>query len=317
MRTFPIIAVAFAAVLGTAACGSNPPKQSGWDTDGGPSRGNIDGAPSETADDGGAAADTNTPADSPPTMPADASGPDDVTMPVLDAFEDNHDSGPGDAPGGICKDEPTYTGPLLIFAGGPNFGGGGAVGQCGLANDQLPKGRFFGAVDSALYAQAQACGACVRIESLDGKIMADIQVSDRVDPLFRSGGHVVSADAEVHGRFSPGDNPDVRFHFVPCEVDGKIRVQFDATTTMGSSLLVMNYRTQLAGVQVATAGGWKALDRTPFNRWPIPFSINGQKNSVRFIDTSGRMVDATDVPFTADLQQTDAQFPDCKAGPKR
>ncbi|HVR64337.1 MAG TPA: hypothetical protein VMU50_20695 [Polyangia bacterium] len=221
--------------------------------------------------------------------------------------------GGGAPPAAPCPSEPSYTGVLYGFAGGPNFGIGRAIGQCGFPNDKLPAGRFYGAVDTPIYAQAAACGACVRIESMDGKLSADVQIIDRVDPLGGAGGHVISADAAVHVMFGHGDNPQVRFHFVPCNVSGNIQVQFDATTIFGSSLMVMNHRNALAGVQVATAGGWRALVRAPFNRWPIPFTINGVKNSLRFLDGAGQSVDAADVPFAAGLEETTAQFPSCSA----
>lgn len=304
-----------------AACSSGPAKNSGGDPDGGPSRGSTD-ATLEARDAAGAD-DTMTAAETGPLpieVGTDAAA--DIvatvdTSPAPDAplapdAINEMDAGPG----GQCKNEPMYDGPLLIFAGGPNFGNGGAVGQCGFPNDKLPAGHFFGAVDSALYGNSDACGACVRIESMDGKVTADIQIIDRVDPVVHVGGHVLSADPVIHGMFGQGDNPQVKFHFVPCDVSGNIQVQFDATTTTGSSLLVMNYRTELMKLQVATAGGWRMLDRTPFNRWPIPFAIDKMKNSLRFIDGSGRSIDAPDLPFVPGLQDSGAQFPICAEGGK-
>ena len=213
-----------------------------------------------------------------------------------------------------CPAETPYTGLLFGYSGGPNFGTGLAIGQCGFPNDKLPAGHFYGALDSPLFAQAAACGACVRIESMDGKLTADIQIIDRVDPIDprqSAAGHVISADAAVHVMFGHGDNPNVRFRFVPCDVSGNIQVQFDARTVVRSSLMVMSYRTALGGVQVATAAGWRALGRTPFNRWSIPFAVSGLKNSLRFLDGAGRAVDAADIPFVAALQETGAQFPPC------
>jgi expansin len=214
----------------------------------------------------------------------------------------------------LCAAETPYTGLLFGYAGGPNFGNGRALGQCGFPNDKLPAAHFYGALDSALFAQAAACGACVRIESMDGKLTADIQIIDRVDPTDprqRAVGHLISADAAVHTMFGGGGNPNVRFRFVPCDVSGNIQVQFDANTVMGSSVMVMSYRTALGGVQVATAAGWRALGRTPFNRWSIPFAVSGVKNSLRFLDRAGRSVDAAEIPFVAALQDTGAQFPPC------
>lgn len=309
------------ALLAAAACsGSSDPQSNGGDDGRGPSRGAIDAAASPIAGDtgpsgaGGATVSGGS---------GGGGGGGTTTGSGGDTLAPDGGIGSGGAiasdggSGGdetTCQNQPTYTAPLIIFAGGPNFGSGAAVGLCGFPNDKLPKDRFYGALDGALFAQAQACGACVRIESMDGKVTADVQIIDRVDPLLPLGGHFVSADAEVHGRF-PGNNPDVRFHFVPCDVQGNIQVQFDATTTTGSSLLVMNQRTALTGVQVSTTAGWKPLARTLFNRWPIPFAINDKKNGLRFIDTNGRMVDAPDISFTGELQDSHAQFPACAKNP--
>ncbi|HXI59738.1 MAG TPA: hypothetical protein VNO55_26910 [Polyangia bacterium] len=312
-----------ASIVLTAGCSSAP--QAPNDADNTPGRGTVDGNPINGTDpdasaDDGAASDAT--ADAMTVVTDDAmAGAETAVVPDAAAAEitspspgdggpSNVDTGPAPA---ACRKEPIYQGPVLSFSGGPNFGDGKGVGLCGFPNDKLPKGHFFGAVDTALFKDSQACGACVHVENADGTITADVQIIDLVDPVLSIGEkHVVTIDAAAHDRFSVTGNPDVKFHFVPCDVTGNVAVQFDATTTEGSSLLVMNHRTALADVQIQTSGGaWKKLMRTHFNRWNIPGKISGTANSLRFIDTSDRSVDAADVPFVALLQDVGVQLPGC------
>lgn len=267
-----------------------------------------DGAADETISsgagvDGGGAADSDaTVVDVAPDQAEGTDGPPDVGGDV------GSDTGPAVA----CKQESALSGPLLVYAGGPNFGSGAAVGVCGYPNKQLPAGRFFGAVDTALFAGAAACGACVHLQNADGTITADVQIIDQVNPALPTTGHVLSVDRAVHDMFATGgSDPVVQYRFVPCGVSGNIQVQFDTNTVSGSSLLIMNHRNPLADVEIETATGWKPLIRTPFNRWVIPFIISGSSNNVRFADTSQRSVDAVALPFSAGLQDSGVQLPPC------
>jgi hypothetical protein len=307
-----------AGVVLAAGCSAAPQAQD--DADNTPMRGAVDGNPingtdpdASVADDAPLETTPNTTTDGPVANPETGGAPDgapEITGPAPgDGGPSNVDTGPGPA---ACRTEPVYQGPVLSFSGGPNFGDGKGVGLCGFPNDKLPKGHFFGAVDTALFKDSQACGACVHVENADGTISADVQIIDLVDPVLSIGDkHVVTIDAAAHDRFSVTGNPDVKFHFVPCDVTGNVAVQFDATTVQGSSLLVMNHRTALADVQIQTAEGWKKLMRTRFNHWNIPGKISGTANSLRFIDTSDRMVDAIDVPFVGALQDVRVQLPVC------
>jgi hypothetical protein len=217
----------------------------------------------------------------------------------------------GPPPGTICAAEKIHDGVMFGFAGGPNYGDGSGVGLCGYPNALLPRGRFFGAVDGGLFGSSAACGACVRIQSADGSVKVEIQIIDLVDPMLPGGLSVISADVAAQRMFSPGGNPQVKFAFVPCSIDGNIQAAFDTTTTTNSSLLVMNHRTALADVQMMGAGRWRSLRRTRFNRWAIPFTINGLTNAMRFVDVYGRMIDAQAIPFAAALQDTGTQFLPC------
>jgi hypothetical protein len=312
-----------ASLVLTASCSSAPQAQD--DADNTPRRGAVDGNPNNgpdpdaSADDGAASgampdatADAMANAETavaPDAAAAETTDPAPSDGGPSDGGPSNVDTGPAPP---ACRKEPVYQGPVLSFSGGPNFGDGKGVGLCGFPNDRLPKGHFFGAVDTALFKDSQACGACVHVENADGTITADVQIIDLVDPILSIGDkHVVTIDAAVHDRFSITGNPEVKFRFVPCDVTGNVAVQFDATTTEGSSLLVMNHRTALADVQIQTAGGWKKLMRTRFNRWNIPGKISGTANSLRFTDTSDRTVDAADVPFVGALQDVGVQLPSC------
>ncbi|HEX3697873.1 MAG TPA: hypothetical protein VH374_21040 [Polyangia bacterium] len=256
----------------------------------------VDQSADEAAPDAGAATDAIV---APDTVATDSGGTDGVTT----------DATP---PGETCRTEPVYTGPMLIFAGGPNFGAGDGVGLCGYPNDKLPKGKFFGAVDTALFANAQTCGACMRLENADATVTAEVQIIDLVDPLLPlADGHVLSVDKAVSDLFGAGGNPVVKYRVVPCDVSGNIQVQLDSTTIQGSSVLVMNQRTVVSAVQIQTVDGWRALTRTPFNRWAVPFAISGKSNTIRFTDTSERSVDAPAVPFVDGLQDTGVQLPPC------
>jgi hypothetical protein len=211
----------------------------------------------------------------------------------------------------MCAAEKTHDGLMFAFAGGPNFGDGKAVGLCGYPNALLPKGRFFGAVDSSFFGNTAACGACVRVENATGSVKVEVQIIDLVDPMVPGGPSIVSADLAVQRMFSPAGNPTVKFAFVPCSIDGNIQTAFDTTTTTNSSLLVMNHRTALADVQMMGAGGWRSLGRTRFNRWAIPFTIDSKANAMRLVDVSGRRIDVPAVPFVSTLQDTGAQFLPC------
>ncbi|HEY2900271.1 MAG TPA: hypothetical protein VGL59_06835 [Polyangia bacterium] len=275
-----------------------------------PSRGAVDlGDTSGDADDGGATANDGAGAVDQPagdTAAPDAGAASDGTVAPDTVATDATPPGEG------CRTETVYTGPVLIFAGGPNFGAGTGVGLCGYPNDKLPKGKFFGAVDTTLFASAQTCGACVRLENADATVTADVQIIDLVDPLTPiASGHVLSVDKAVSDRFGAGGNPVVKYRIVPCDVSGNIQVQFDSTTVQGSSVLVMNQRTVVSAMEIQTVDGWKALTRTPFNRWAVPFAISGKSNTIRFTDTSERSVDAPAVPFAGELQDTGVQLPPC------
>ncbi|MEA2699872.1 MAG: expansin [Myxococcales bacterium] len=302
-----------ASVVLAAGCSAAPLAQD--DADNTPMRGAVDGNPINGTDPDASAADGATAdatTDGPVANAETAVAPDSAAETTGPAPSDGGPSNPETGPAPACHVEPVYQGPVLSFSGGPNFGDGKGVGLCGYPNDKLPKGHFFGAVDTALFKDSQACGACVHVENADGTITADVQIIDLVDPVLPIGEkHVVTIDAVAHDRFSITGNPEVKFRFVPCDVTGNVAVQFDATTTQGSSLLVMNHRTALADVQIQTAEGWKKLMRTRFNRWNIPGKISGTTNSLRFIDTSDRTVDATDVPFLPILEDVGVQLPPC------
>jgi hypothetical protein len=249
--------------------------------------------------------------------PADAIPAGDVaTMEVAATAETGTADGPppavvGPPPGTMCAAEKVHDGLMFAFAGGPNYGDGKGVGLCGYPNALLPRGRFFGAVDSALFGNTAACGSCVRIENAAGSVKVEVQIIDLVDPMLPGGPPVVSADLAVQRMFSPAGNPPVKFAFVPCSTEGNLQTAFDTTTTTNSSLLVMNHRTSLADVQMMSAGGWRSLGRTRFNRWAIPFTIDSKANALRFVDVYGRKIDLAAVPFASTLQDTGAQFPPC------
>lgn len=281
---------------GTGAADSGADRDSGT---GGVGNGGRDGASDTdlgdlltTATDGG-------PPPSDGRAPADAS-PGDA-------------SSDGAADGPLCGPDPSVVSPIKAtafrFGGGPNnTSDPNAKGQCGFPNDQLPKGMFYGAVDTSLYDTASRCGTCMRL--MAGGVSVEVKVIDTLPPSMNAHGSTIAIDPGAQSILSPGGgNPDVQFSFIPCPVTGNIRVAFKGA--LDPSVLVMDHRNELKSVQLVTAGTTRNMTRQTYNVWTTTGTFGGGRVSLVLTDVFGNAVRTPDMPLSTAFADTGQQFPRC------
>ncbi|MGC4115117.1 MAG: expansin EXLX1 family cellulose-binding protein [Myxococcales bacterium] len=188
-------------------------------------------------------------------------------------------------------------------------------------------GEYFGAMNTADYDQAAACGACVEV-TRDGSRKVTVTIVDQcpvaTNPKCTAGHIDLSKKAfEQVGDLSEGylgtGNGGaagvVSWRYVPCPTSGNVSLRLkEPTNVWWNQLLVQGHRTPIAKVEVQVGGAWSATERLDYNYWQINASLSASvwPLPVRVTDVQGAQVAGQVALNVAGDQLTSEQFPVCE-----
>ena len=190
-------------------------------------------------------------------------------------------------------------------------------GKCGL---EAPADRLIAAMNSADYAKASWCGACLVVTGPDGEIV--VRVVDKC-PRCKHGDLDLSREAfELIAPLSAGRIP-ITWLPVPCEVQGPIEYQFKAgSNPFWTAIQLRNHRYPIATLETRdSTGGYRELARADYNYFVAPKGLGRGPYTLRVTDTRGHTLEDGNViageaaqtgsASSPAIQQGVAQFPLC------
>jgi|GEM_PF-1588035 len=165
-------------------------------------------------------------------------------------------------------------------------------------------GSFFGAMNTADYNNAAACGACAEVTADNGKSVV-ITIADQCpiasNPLCTAGHIDLSVDAYNAlglpvGHYGKGAQGQVGWKYVPCPTAGGIQLRLkEPNNRFWNMVIVENHTYPIAKVEVETDRGWLQASREEFNFWLPPGGNIGNGN-VRITDVNGTVVSGSVSP---------------------
>ena len=197
------------------------------------------------------------------------------------------DSGVDDPPPPVvCIDEPTVDGQATWYELAT------PLVNCSYETNTLPQ--YYGALNTAQYADAAACGACARVTGPDGTI--DVQIVDQcpidTNPICYEGHIDLSPPAfDAIGNPVDGIIP-ISWHWVPCDVVGPIQYLFkDGSNAFWTAVQIRNHRYAIASVEHrGDDDAWHALARTDYNYFVAEDGMGPGPYELRVTDVYGHQV---------------------------
>lgn len=184
-------------------------------------------------------------------------------------------------------------------------------------------GNYFGAMNTADYDTAAACGACVEI-TRDGNRKVVITIADRCPIESNSkckNGHIdISREAFDQlgnrgnegylGQGNGGDVGQISWKYVPCPGSATVHLTLkEHDNKYWNQVLVTGHTYPIENVEVLVGGNWVAATRQMYNYWEPPEGNMGttQPFRVRVTDVNGSVLEAP-LPLAAGAQDTGLQF---------
>jgi expansin (peptidoglycan-binding protein) len=215
------------------------------------------------------------------------------------------------------------------------FSGAGSAVNCGfsvigtnpdtVAWVSTGNGQWFGAMNTADYDNAAACGACVEV-TRDGSRKVDITIVDQCPTASNpkcTAGHIdlseqaflqIGSSSEGYlGTGNGGPTGVISWKYVPCPVTKDVDFEIKpASTQYYAPVLVEGYRYPITSLEAKVGGKWMAATRQSYNYWLVGSGALGPGPfDLRAIDINGSAVEAT-VPLDPGVDQSsNAQFPLC------
>lgn len=183
-------------------------------------------------------------------------------------------------------------------------------------------GNYFGAMNTADYDGAAACGACVELSATNGATTRSV-VLTIVDecpigsnPLCTTGHIDLSVDAYAalqlpaghwgNGTAQPTGN--VSWKYVDCPVSGNVQFRLKENNASWNEVIVLNHRMPIDTVQVHVGGNWVDAIRQSYNFWTPPGgSMGGLPYDVRAFDIFGNQVQG-ELLLNTNAQTATSQF---------
>jgi len=167
-------------------------------------------------------------------------------------------------------------------------------------------GEFFGAMNTADYNMAAACGACVEINRQDTGKSVVVTIVDQCPVATTSkcvSGHIDLSQAAFSQLGNVGDGyvgnragkGQVSWKYVPCPMDDNVSFRFKEPDNLyWNELLVQSHRAPIQSVEVRVEGTWVQATRQEYNYWAPPENDFGTPPfRVRATDIHGNFVEAS------------------------
>jgi expansin (peptidoglycan-binding protein) len=186
-------------------------------------------------------------------------------------------------------------------------------------------GLYFGAMNTADYDDAAACGACVEL-TRDGTKKVVVTIVDQCPSASNTPckpGHIdLSAEAflqlgaATEGYLGTGNGGAVgviSWRYVACPVTGDVSFQLkDPSNMYWNQILVEGHRYPVTKVEVKVNGQWAPAVRQSYNYWQAgDGNMGAPPYQVRVTDTNGDTVEGS-LDLTGAEQPSSAQFPLCQ-----
>lgn len=167
-------------------------------------------------------------------------------------------------------------------------------------------GQYFGAMNTADYNMAAACGACVEVSRQDTGQKVVITIVDQCPVATNNkcvSGHIDLSQAAFSQIGNVGDGyvgaragkGQVSWKYVPCPTDADVSFKLkEPDNEFWNEVLVQGHRAPIASVEVRVDGTWVPATRMEYNYWAPPENDFGTPPfRVRATDVHGNFVEAT------------------------
>lgn len=138
-------------------------------------------------------------------------------------------------------------------------------GNCMLPSPS-PWDTMAGAMNRTDYHNSEICGACVMVQGPTDSVL--IRINDQC-PECKEGDIDLTPNAFEHiGPKALGRMP-ITWHFVPCPVQGSVKIYFDESSSVWwAGLQVRNHRNPVRSLEVFLIdSGWVDITRKSYNRF--------------------------------------------------
>lgn len=186
--------------------------------------------------------------------------------------------------------------------------------NCSYPTGTLPQ--FYGALNTAQYADAAMCGACARVTGPKGSV--DIQIVDQcpiaTNPICYEGHIDLNPPAfEQIGEIIDGIIP-ITWEVISCDDPGTIAYSFkEGSSQWWTGVLVRNHRNPIATFEYDTGGGnFKTVPREGYNFFVDPDGFGTGPFTFRVTDIHGHVITDVGIPLQlGDPVVGGSQFPAC------
>jgi len=168
-------------------------------------------------------------------------------------------------------------------------------------------GQYFAAINTADYATAATCGACIEV-TRDGNRKVTVTVVDQCPVATNNkckSGHLdlsraaflqIGSESEGYlGTSNGGMHGQISWKYVPCNNDGNVHFRLKEPTNQNwNQLLVENHKFAITKVEVLVNGTWVNATRHEYNFWEPPNGTFGSPPyRVRVTDVNGTVLEDT------------------------
>lgn len=190
-----------------------------------------------------------------------------------------------------------------------------------VANISTGDGTYFIAMNTADYASAATCGACVEVTYGQRKVVATVvdQCPTGSNPLCQAGHLDLSQKAFEQlepNLMSNGHLQNLSWRFVPCPTTSNLSFKLKEPSNAGwNEILVQNHRHPIAKVEANVNGSWRSGTRQAYNYWNINGgSLGSAPYQIRVTDRLGQTITASLPLASGDLagNASPGQFPGCQ-----
>jgi expansin (peptidoglycan-binding protein) len=186
-------------------------------------------------------------------------------------------------------------------------------------------GQYFGALNTADYANSATCGACIEV-TRDGTRKVVITVVDQCptdsNPKCTPGHIDLSKNAflqigeEQEGYLGTGNGASVgaiSWRYVACPTTADVTYTLkEPTNQYWNQILVEDHAYAIDKLEANVDGQWVSADRQSYNYWQVgDGSLGDAPYQARVTDVNGDVVTAS-LALAAGDQASSAQFPVCQ-----
>jgi expansin len=187
-------------------------------------------------------------------------------------------------------------------------------------------GQFFGAMNTADYATAATCGACVEVTRVETGKSVSVMIVDQCptgsNPVCTPG-HIdlsraafleIGQESEGYlGTANGGAVGKISWKYVACSTSEKVSFELkEPTNQYWNQILIEGHRYPIAKLEAEVSGVWKPGVRQSYNYWQVGDGNLGKAPyHVRATDVNGAQIEAT-IDLKAGEQSSNQQFPACE-----